>query len=638
MMIADSDNRPLKLSFRDIISAEQNLSAITYDKGTRIKRARISRNADFIYNGKRSYSITALDLAPDNGYVTLIDTNEDEEYDVVKIEKYEYIMVAQVDARGKTILDRFSWQTFSFDEEKDADKINITKNGRYIKMDYLQSGDVLAIARSRDGSLINAYVSDSKVSGKVMNIMDDEYAIELDGNVLKCVKDFNFAGLTNSINITVGLDWNGYAVGYYTEIVGIESKIGYIYKMYALEDDTVVFCVLTQDNEYVTIETARKVIANGMRARKADLYSLFSYNEANKTMTSQLVAYDLDAEGKLTKLYTSYTDNGIVSTQTTPLVLNKKYIGNAPSVIYNNFGMTFDFEYNLLKSAVLFDITMDGGKFDRENSFVTNVGAQTIPQSTTPERMFIYNSDISKISSLCVYEHSPKGGNEGYSESFNTQAFLVNKVSTRYDEKKDQVVTVYKGYHNGNPVEYSFSEKLLKEVDPSKIKAGDVLLVWLSGTEINRFRRLFALEETYAIAGEADLLCNYGDHNYDGSPITRGGTNWDYAYDWAQHIIERAEGKSGSTLVAGTRWASLYGTIELVFKSELYTHPVLKLKVAGKSEAQAYTLDSSTKVYVYSKSEKTVRILDGDSMNYSMRKAVVTARYGNVRDVIIYEE
>jgi hypothetical protein len=75
-----------------------------------------------------------------------------------------------------------------------------------------------------------------------------------------------------------------------------------------------------------------------------------------------------------------------------------------------------------------------------------------------------------------------------------------------------------------------------------------------------------------------------------------------------------------------------------VFKSELYTHPVLKLKVAGKSEAQAYTLDSNTKVYVYSKSEKTVRVLDGDSMNYSMRKAVVTARYGNVRDVIIYEE
>lgn len=638
MVIAGADNEPLKLSFKDIISAEPTLSAITYDKGARTKKVRISRNADFIYNGKKSYSITAADLCPDNGYVTLIDTNQDEVYDVVKIEKFEYIMVAQVDARGKTILDRFTWQTYSFDEEKDAEKINITKNGRFIKMDYLLPGDTIAIARSRDGKLINAYVSDVRVSGKVNNIMDDEYSIDLGGNILHCVKDFNFAGLTNSVNITVGLDWNGYAVGYYTELVDTQSNIGYVYKIYRNDDETFVFNILTKDNEYVAVETTEKLIANGMRANEAEIYSLFSYNESDRSITSQLIAYDLNEEGKMNRLYTSYTDNGIQTTQTTPLVLNKKYIGNAPTVIYNSFGMTFDFEYNLLKAAVMFDITMEGGKLDKENSFVTNVGAQTIPQSSSPERLYIYNSDTSKISSLCVYEHSPKGGNEGYNESFNTQAFLVNKVSTKYDEKKDEVVTVYKGYHNGNAVEYSFSNKLLKEVDTSKIKAGDVLLVWLSGNEINRFRRLFALEEEYAYSGETDLLCNYGDHNYDGSAIVRGGTNWDYAYDWAQHIIERAEGKSGSTTAAGTRWASIYGTIELVFKSDIYTYPVLRLKVAGKSEAQAYTLDSNTKVYVYDKSEKTVRVLDGDSMNYSMRKAVVTARYGNVRDVIIYEE
>lgn len=638
MMITGSGSRPLTLSFEDIISAERDLSAITYDKGIRKKKAAISKNADFIYNGRKTYSITSSDLNPDNGYITLIDTNGDGSYDVVKIEKYEYIMVAQVDTQSKTVLDRFTWQTYSLNEDRDADKINITKNGRYIKMDYLAPGDIIAIAKSRDKTLINAYVSDKKVSGKVLQIMSDEYSVSLDGNILKCVKDFNFSGLTNSINITVGLDWNGYAVGYYTELAGMQSKIGYVYRIFSDDGETVGFNILTQDNEYVTVESAERLIANGRRAEKADIYSLLSYNEADKTIASQLIAYNLDQDGKMKSIYTSYTDNGIVTSQTTPLVLNKKYIGNAPAVIYNSFGMTLDFEYNFLKAAVMFDITMDNGKVDKESSYVTNIGAQVIGQSTSPERMYIYNADISKVSDLCVYEHSPKGGNEGYNEGFNTQAFLVRKVSTVYDEEESDVVTVFDGYHNGNSVSYTMSKKLMEEVDISKIKSGDVLLVWLSGSEINRFRRLFAFEETNAYSGEADLLCNYGDHNYDGSAIVRGGTNWDYAYDWAQHIIERAEGKSGSTTVAATRWASVYGKIELVFKSELYTYPVLKLKVAGKSETEAYTFDANTKVYLYDKSGKTVKVLDGNNINYSMKNAVVTLRYGNVRDVIIYEE
>jgi len=57
-----------------------------------------------------------------------------------------------------------------------------------------------------------------------------------------------------------------------------------------------------------------------------------------------------------------------------------------------------------------------------------------------------------------------------------------------------------------------------------------------------------------------------------------------------------------------------------------------------------FTLDSNSKVYVYNKSEKTIRVLDANSFNIttnsdgSYKKAVITARYGNVRDVIIYED
>ena len=43
-------------------------------------------------------------------------------------------------------------------------------------------------------------------------------------------------------------------------------------------------------------------------------------------------------------------------------------------------------------------------------------------------------------------------------------------------------------------------------------------------------------------------------------------------------------------------------------------------------------------MYVYSKRTNTIRVIDSDSMNYAGHKAVLTIRYGNVRDVIIYED
>lgn len=634
MLPANPDRLPMKLSFDMITSAEKDLSAITYKRENRIKQAKISKSANFIYNGKRCYSVSVGDLTPDNGYITLIDTDNNGTYDVVKIDRYEYIMVAQIDAQNKSVMDRFTWRVYGFDEDKDAEKINITKNGRTIKLEHLDRGDVLAIAKSRDGELINAYVSDKKISGRVQAVSPEEYEIEIGGNVLSCVHNFDFAGLSGNVNVVVGLDWNGFAVGYYTEADDAGVRYGYLYRISENDNEELVFGLLTQDNEYAALTQSEKLIANGAAAEKSDVRSLLSYDPATGTIEPQLVAYSTDDEGRVKRLFTAKNRGSAGE----PLVLNKKFAADAPEVVYNSFGMTLDFEYNLPAGGIMFDITLDGGKPDKESSYVTSIAAQVIPQNTKPEKLYVYNADESRVSELCVYEHMPQGGNEGYKEGFSTQAFVISKVIEKYDEENSELVTVFGGYHSGAEVEYRFSDKLKGEVDSSKIAPGDVLLVWMSGDKITRFRRLYSESEKNAFAGETGLLCNYGDHNYTGESIVRGGTNYDYAYDWAQHIIERAEGKSGSTTVAATRWASLYGDVELIYKDELYAYPIVKLKVAGKSEPASYTLDANTRLYRYNRVSHVIEPASDDSLNASAKKAVLTARYGNVRDVIIYED
>ena len=642
MTLTNFEQMPIRLSFEQVITAEKDLSSITYERGKKTKEAKISKSADFIYNGKRSYSISVHDLTPNNGYITLIDTDNNGIYDVVKIDNYEYIMVAQVDVKNKSVIDRFTWKVYELNEDKGAEKINITKNGRYIKLEHLDKGDVLAIAESRDGKLINAYVSDKKVTGQIQGISQSEYEIKIDGNVLKCVHDFDFEKLSGNMNIVVGLDWNGYAVGYYTESADTNVTFGYLYKISESDaGDDLIFSILTQDNEYAVLAQSKKLTINGAEAKKSDVYSLFSYNQSIGTIKPELIAYYMDSEGKIRRICTSNNQAGAESSKNEPLVLNKKFgedEGSVPDVVYNSFGMTLDFEYNLLSSGIMFDVTLDGGELDKSSSYVTSVGAKVIPQNSKPEKFYVYNADESRVSRLCVYEHMPQGGNQGYKESFDTQAFIISELIEKYDEKNDECITAFKGYHSGKEVEYNFSDKLMNEVDISKIASGDVLLVWLSGDEIIRFRRLYSKTEENAFDGETDLLCNYGDHDYTGDSIVRGGTNYDYAYDWAQHIIERAEGRSGSTTVAATRWASLYGNVELIYKDELYVYPVVRLKVAGKDEPASYTLDANTKLYMYNKKSQIIEPISDESLNISSKKAVLTARYGNVRDVIIYEE
>ena len=636
MFTSKTTKPPLRLSFDQISEAKKDLSEISYDLNNKTKKVKISKTADFIYNGKRSYQITAADLDPDNGYITLIDTDHDDEYDVVKIDHYEYLMVAQIDTSNRSVLDKFTWKTFSLDDDV-AEKISITKNGRFISLDNISKGDVLAMAKSRDGELLNVYVSDQKITGVIESKMPNDYEIKINDTVLKCIKSFDFDGLSANMNVTIGMDWNGYVVGYYIEKSSTDTTFGYLYKIVENETgDELDLHILSEDNEYVVIKLSDKPRVNDAKASLADVLNEFSYNRSSQTIAPQLIAYNTDTEGDISKIYTSTTPKSPETDQKVPLQLNRRFTSNA-EVVYNSFGMTLDFEYNLQSSARLFDVTVEDGKLDKQESRVTTVGSQVLSQNSMPENLAVYNSDISGVAKICVYEHKLVGGNDGYKETFNTQSFVISKITEKWDESENGAVTAYVGYHAGNPVNYTITENLRNSVDVSKIKPGDVLLVWLSGTKINRFRRLYTYEESNAYVGETDLLCNYGDHNYDGSPITRGGTNNDYKFDWAQHIIERAEGKSGSTTAGATRWMSLFGSIELIYKAENYAYPVIKFKVAGKEEPASYTMDSNTRVYEYDTRNNTITLLESDNLNTTSDKAVVTARYGNVRDVIIYK-
>ena len=333
------------------------------------------------------------------------------------------------------------------------------------------------------------------------------------------------------------------------------------------------------------------------------------------------------------------------------MVVNKAYEADAPEVIYNNFGMTLNFQYNLPGKATMFEVVTKDGEYDEENSRVTNISAQVIGSLGSASGLSIYNADTSRVSLLCVYKHEAKGGNVGYSEAFNSQSFVVGSVRRTFSESENDYISQFRGYHGGKEVNYTLAKKLADTVDSSKIKAGDVLIVQLSGSEILSFRRLFTMsydnrftdgpdDAGTPVRGETDWMCNYGDYTgYTGATLSNSDkvSGFEFDYNWAQHTIERVYGKSKSS-ISGARWVSLYGDVKLVYKAEGYSQPVITFKIAGTSDYISCGVDSSTKVYVYNKSEKSLKLLESGSLNISNAKAAMVVRYGNIKDLVVYED
>lgn len=82
------------------------------------------------------------------------------------------------------------------------------------------------------------------------------------------------------------------------------------------------------------------------------------------------------------------------------------------------------------------------------------------------------------------------------------------------------------------------------------MSAGDVYVLWLSGTEIARFRRFFESDEADKLSGSSDVLCNDGRYlDNDSKPVAR-------------KIIEVAEGQNRGSFATESR------LVMLIYQSE----------------------------------------------------------------------
>lgn len=176
----DKKNNVLIVNDEDI-SVATTVTELVYTTGKKTKTADIALDATMIFNGVRKPLFNARDLKPENGSIKLIDSNNDNLYDVIVATHYiDYVVsLAFMDNENLVISDKLGKPSVSIDIT-DKTVISIFKDGVKDSLASASENAVLSVAADQmdlvaktigaDSTKVTIQISNNVASGKIAGL------------------------------------------------------------------------------------------------------------------------------------------------------------------------------------------------------------------------------------------------------------------------------------------------------------------------------------------------------------------------------------------------------------------------------------------------------------------------------------
>lgn len=295
----------------DFESASDSEINFISENGTR-KKVRLSEMPAIIYNGKASEKIhSPKNISLKDGLINLVDNNGDNKYDIIFVYETRNMVVSSVNLRESKIFDDKSNSPINF---KDADKCTIFLGNTEIEARNIEKGNILDCFISEDKKLIEIYLSDKAVSGKIVEADKNAGKVTIGETEYECtdyfVKNY-FDSLKVSEDVTLYLNMFGKCVSA-DNSAGV-MKYGYLYaaslKKGVAANVEVKLC--TDSGEVKVMELADNVIIDDMTRMSAK--DAFAY-----LGSEQLIRYSLDGNGKINVIDTAFSNSDRTSGSSEP--------------------------------------------------------------------------------------------------------------------------------------------------------------------------------------------------------------------------------------------------------------------------------------------------------------------------------
>lgn len=465
------------------------------DKAT--KYAKLSASAKMIYNGVAiSYSEEKLkENGTLAGNVVLLDTNSDDVYDVVFVNEYKNLVVDSTSALSYTVSDKYGNPSLQFDPEETGVKFSLTdKAGNPFDFEDLKEWMVISYLESEGEDVLKATVLTDSVTGSVTELEDDRYKI-----------DGNFYKIANNYQGAVKLDDEG---TFYLDIRGNIAAVNanstlsdkYAYLVDAAEaqgmDEHIDFKLFNLKGEVEILSSEDKISYNG--GTKENAKTVLEKLKSDGKVVKQLITYEVNADGKITKINTAedVSGNG-VTIKKDKFVMNHK----GTETLYRKTSSKLG-SYVITESTIVFDIP----------STATGVEDYAIKGKSMFEDEGLYDVEIYDAGEDLTAKIVLVKNSTGLTSNESPIA-VVNKISQTRNEKGDIVDKLYAA-HNGQMIAMETSEKgILVNEAGEQLKAGDIIQFRTNAQgAIDRITVLFEVKNkgTEFTSTDGDMRLVYG--------------------------------------------------------------------------------------------------------------------------------
>ncbi len=401
-----------------------DFNTIEVYSGNKTKKYKIDAHPYTLFNGVADSSITELDLIPANGYLTLVDNDNDNVFEVIRIYKPEIIYVSAT----------------SIDEE--TSEINISDASGAVKSitpDYVRvantSGNELSIGKikpgkliywyeSRNGKILNVEIQDAAIEGTITSTGSDYVSVNNEEYELSTYFKNTFLPVEIGKNAKFFLDKNDRLIYMMDEGVGKATDFLAIVRKAIINPDDGInsFDIYDENKQFRSLQLADKVMVNETRK---DLHQIQALGRGY--FEGKLVLITVNGDGLVKTIITEdYAGGDIYKSSVT---LNDSYRGN--SGFYAGTKLVLPISDNVPYFTLPIDTSTGrpgtGAKFERLYNVQNLSSAFNLRARLGANNIRIYGlnefGEATALINRCYY--SPESSTYGVISSYSSQGAMV---------------------------------------------------------------------------------------------------------------------------------------------------------------------------------------------------------------------
>ncbi len=489
-------NTDITVEIRDVHYTDSNMSLerFVYEENAteKTKTLKVDKDAAYVVNGLYDFSFEVDDFGVENGFVKLVDNDNDTVYDVVFVWIYENYVIENVN--GTLISGKYYK---SLDMNKYVDKeveISFPSGERtgISGLSKLHTWDVISVAISSNDEFVKIFVTQDGISGQVESIENDVVIISGESRYIS--GGFNStAKQSGDSYVQLGLNGEFYfdVVGNIAAVLevadsGQKERYGYLLGMSTLEEnggmlfgtsEAMQVKLFTDSGtiEFVETEVRIRNKRTGKKDFASEILSETDFVQDNKTV-HQLIQYRCNAEGKIIELSTAAETNGNEALGQPYYDFDKfslDYSNGTNPFIYRRYSSAFGAKntgfnpnFRVNANSKIFYIPITDSRVAQEQLKLFSLDSFE-DYNMNYTNLYFYDSDDTGVCSALVYKEEIRNGSAS-TTSIGTDFFAVTKVVNTINEDNEKIVSV-EGYMSGNIKNYELLNIASEAIIPNMI-------------------------------------------------------------------------------------------------------------------------------------------------------------------------